>query len=175
MNFNYRDFFIHNHNSLIIKEQLSEKTGNDNHKLAQKFCNEFLQHYKVPQSHSNSHNCAWVTQQFIKWAKSKGINAKAIYLVWPDRPNNAGESHIAPIVNNTILDFTYNQFDKSFKNCALLTNVNNWKKVYKKFGYGTNTVKINGKDQSAIIDTFDNLKNMEEIGLLSIVPSLLNV
>ena len=174
MNFNYRDFFIHNDNSLIIKEQSSEETGNDNDELAQKFCNEFLQHYKVPQS--NSHNCAWVTQQFIEWAKSKGINAKAIYLVWPDKPNDAGESHIAPIVNNTILDFTYNQFDKSFDDCALLTNVNNWKKVYKEFGYGTNTVNINGKDQSFIIDTFDNLENIKELGILSsIVPSLLNV
>ena len=171
MNFNYRDFFIHNHNSLIIKEQLSEKTGNDNHELAQKFCNEFLQHYKVPQSKSNSHNCAWVTQQFIKWAKSKGITAKAIYLVWPDKPD--GESHIAPIVNNTILDFTYNQF-KSFDDCALLTNVNKWKEVYYEFGYGTNTVKINGKDQSAIIDTFDNLKNIKELGIRP-VASLLNV
>jgi hypothetical protein len=175
MNFNYRDFFIHNDDLHIIKEQSSEETGNDNDELAQKFCNEFLQYYKVPQS--NSHNCAWTTQQFIKWAKSKGINAKAIYLVWPDKPNNAGESHIAPIVNNTILDFTYNQFDKSFDDCALLTNVNNWKEVYKKFGYGTNTVKINGKDQgSFIIDTFDNLKNVEELDILSsIVPSLLNV
>jgi len=174
MNFNYRDFFIHNDDSHIIKEQSSEETGNDNDKLAQKFCNEFLQHYKVPQSKSNSHNCAWVTQQFIKWAKSKGITAKAIYLVWPDKPD--GESHIAPIVNNTILDFTYNQFVKSFKKCVLLTNVNNWKEVYKEFGYGTNTVNINGKDQSFIIDTFDNLLNIKELGIRSsIVASLLNV
>ena len=174
MNFNYRDFFIHNDDSHIIKEQSSEETGNDNDKLAQKFCNEFLQHYKVPQSKSNSHNCAWVTQQFIKWAKSKGITAKAIYLVWPDKPD--GESHIAPIVNNTILDFTYNQFVKSFKNCALLTNVNKWKEVYTKFEYGTNTVNIDGKDQSFIIDTFDNLLNIKELGIRSsIVASLLNV
>ena len=171
MNFNYRDFFIHNDDSHIIKEESSEED-----ELAQEFCNKFLQHYKV--NTVGSHNCAWVTQQFINWAKSsKGINAKAIYLVWPDRPNNAGESHIAPIVNNTILDFTYKQFVKSFKNCALLTNVNKWKEVYTKFEYGTNTVKINGKDQgSFIIDTFDNLLNVKELDILSsIVPSLLNV
>ena len=172
MNFNYRDFFIHNDDSHIIKEESSEED-----ELAQEFCKEFLQHYKVPQSKSNSHNCAWVTEQFINWAKSsKGIDAKAIYLVWPYKSNNDGESHIAPIVNNTILDFTYNQFVKSFDKCALLTNVNNWKDVYKKFGYGTNTVNINGKDQSFIIDTFDNLLNVKELDILSsIVPSLLNV
>jgi hypothetical protein len=167
MNFNYRDFFIHNDDSHIIKEESSEED-----ELAQEFCNKFLQHYKV--NTFGSHNCAWVTQQFINWAKSsKGINAKAIYLVWPDKPNNAGESHIAPIVNNTILDFTYNQFE-SFDDCALLTNVNNWKDVYKKFGYGTNTVNINGKDQSFIIDTFDNLENIKELGIRP-DPSLLNV
>jgi len=167
MNFNYRDFFIHNDDSHIIKEESSEED-----ELAQEFCKEFLQHYEV--NTFGSHNCAWVTQQFINWAKSsKGIDAKAIYLVWPDKPNDDGVSHIAPIVNNTILDFTYNQFE-SFDDCALLTNVNNWKDVYKKFGYGTNTVNINGKDQSFIIDTFDNLKNIKELGIRP-VASLLNV
>ena len=140
--------------------------------LAQEFCNEFLQHYKL--NSSGSHNCAWTTEQFIKWAKSKGINAKAIYFVWPDKPDRNGESHIAPIVNDTILDFTYNQFNKTFNDCALLTKVNDWKTVYHKFGYGTNTVNVNGKDESFIIDTFDNLKNMKEIGglqLQTIIPS----
>lgn len=146
---------------------LNENNTNTN-ELAQEFCNNFLQHYKVP--NSGFHNCAWVTQQFINWAKSKGINAKAIYFVWPDKPN--GESHIAPVVNDTILDFTYNQFDKAFNKCALLTNVNDWKNVYSKFGYGSNTVNVNGKDQSAIVDTFDNLKSNKEIGgLTTIIPS----
>ena len=156
---------------LEVLEGVHDESPKDMKLLSQEFCKEFLQHYEV--NTFGSHNCAWVTQQFINWAKSsKGINAKAIYLVWPDKPNNAGESHIAPIVNNTILDFTYKQFDKSFNDCALLTNVNNWKEVYYKFGYGTNTVNINGKDQSFIIDTFDNLKNMEEIGGIStIIPS----
>ena len=167
MNFNYRDFFIHNDDSNIIKEESSEED-----ELAQEFCNKFLQHYKV--NTFGSHNCAWVTQQFINWAKSsKGINAKAIYLVWPDKPNNAGESHIAPIVNNTILDFTYNQFE-SFDDCALLTNVNNWKDVYYEFGYGTNTVNRFGIDLSFIIVTFDNLENIKELGIRP-DPSLLNV
>ena len=152
---------------------LLKENNSSVNELAQEFCDKFLQYYKV--LHSGSHNCAWVTQQFINWAKSsKGINAKAIYLVWPDKPNNTGESHIAPVVNNTILDFTYKQFDNSFDDCALLTNVNDWKKVYNKFGYGTNTVNVNGKDQSAIIDTFDNLKNMKdpELGVQSsIFPS----
>ena len=145
-----------------IPDESSEDTD-----LAQKFCNEFLQHYEIPSS--GFHNCAWVTQEFIKWAKEKGINSKAIYFVWPDKPD--GESHIAPIVNDTILDFTYNQFNKTFNDCALLTKVNDWKTVYHKFGYGTNTVNVNGNDESVIIDTFDNLKNMKEIGGLSTIMS----
>ena len=145
-----------------IPDESSEDTD-----LAQKFCNEFLQHYEIPSS--GFHNCAWVTQEFIKWAKEKGINSKAIYFVWPDKQD--GESHIAPIVNDMILDFTYNQFDKTFNDCVLLTKVNDWKTVYHKFGYGTNTVNVNGNDESVIIDTFDNLKNMKEIGGLQTIIS----
>ena len=149
-----------------LKDILFEVLEGD---LAQKFCNEFLQHYEIPGS--GFHNCAWVTQEFIKWAKEKGINSKAIYFVWPDKPDGNGESHIAPIVNDTILDFTYNQFNKTFNDCALLTKVNDWKTVYHKFGYGTNTVNVNGNDESVIIDTFDNLKNMKEIGGLQTIRS----
>ena len=43
------------------------------------------------------------------------------------------------------------------------------KTVYHKFGYGTNTVNVNGNDESVIIDTFDNLKNMKEIGGISTI------
>jgi hypothetical protein len=155
---------------LEVLECVPDESPKDMKLLAQEFCNEFLQHYKF--NSSGSHNCAWTTEQFIKWAKSKGINAKAIYFVWPDKPDGNGESHIAPIVNDTILDFTYNQFNKTFNDCALLTKVNDWKTVYHKFGYGTNTVNVNGKDESFIIDTFDNLKNMKEIdGLQTIIPS----
>jgi hypothetical protein len=155
---------------LEVLEGVPDESPKDMKLLVQEFCNEFLQHYKL--NSSGSHNCAWTTEQFIKWAKSKGINAKAIYFVWPDKPDGNGESHIAPIVNDTILDFTYNQFNKTFNDCALLTKVNDWKTVYHKFGYGTNTVNVNGKDESFIIDTFDNLKNIKELGILSsIVPS----
>ena len=155
---------------LEVLEGVHDESPKDIKLLAQEFCNEFLQHYKL--NSSGSHNCAWTTEQFIKWAELKGINAKAIYFVWPDKPDGKGESHIAPIVNDTIIDFTYNQFNKTFNDCALLTKVNDWKTVYHKFGYGTNTVNINGKDKSVIIDTFNNLKNMKEIdGLPTIIPS----
>ena len=150
---------------LEVLEGVPDESPKDMKLLAQEFCNEFLQHYEIPSS--GFHNCAWVTQEFIKWAKEKGINSKAIYFVWPDKQD--GESHIAPIVNDTILDFTYNQFNKTFYDCVLLTKVNDWKTVYHKFGYGTNTVNVNGNDESVIIDTFDNLKNMKEIGGLSTI------
>ena len=154
---------------LEVLEGVPDESPKDMKLLAQEFCNEFLQHYKL--NSKGTHNCAWTTEQFIKWAKSKGINAKAIYFVWPDKPDGNGESHIAPIVNDTIVDFTYIQFNTTFNDCALFTKVNDWKTVYHKFGYGTNTVNVNGKDESFIIDTFDNLKNMEEIGGLQTIIS----
>lgn len=139
--------------------------------LAEQFCNEFLSAYKTDDK--GTHNCAWTTQQFIKWAKSKGVDAKAIYLVWPERPNDSGEAHIAPVVNNTIVDFTFKQFEQSFDDCAKITPVSEWQSVYSKFGYGENTVTINDKQVSYIVDTFDNIKAIKEIGgIETIVPSV---
>lgn len=149
------------YNRIVSKSQASE--------LAKQFCNEFLSAYK--EDRKGTHNCAWTTQKFIKWSKSKGIDAKAIYLVWPERPNDNGEAHIAPVVNNTIIDFTIKQFDPSFDDCAKITPVNEWQSVYSKFGYGENTVEINGKRVSHIVDTFDNIKAMKEIGGMTIIPS----
>jgi hypothetical protein len=144
--------------------------------IAEDFYNEFLSKYKT--GDKGTHNCAWATQQFINWANKKGIQAKAIYFVWPDKRDETGkeigESHIAPVVGDKILDFTYKQFDQSFNGYVKIVNLNDWKNVYGKFGYGTNSVKVNGKDETVFIDNFDKLKNMKEIGgITTIVPSQL--
>ena len=160
----YRDTLMlaEAYNRIALQAQLPE--------LAEQFCNEFLSAYK--KNRKGTHNCAWTTQQFIKWSKSKGIDAKAIYLVWPERSDDSGESHIAPVVNNTIIDFTFKYFEPSFDDCAKITPVNEWQSVYSKFGYGENTVEINGKRVSHIVDTFDNIKAMKEIGgIETIIPS----
>ena len=134
------------------------------------FYDEFLSKYET--NHVGTHNCAWVTQEFTKWANSKGIKAQAIYFVWPDKPNNSGEAHIAPVVDNTILDFTFKQFDNQFKDYAKITPINDWKKVYSKYGYGENTVEVNGKPETVLISTFNDLKDMKEIGgITTIHPS----
>lgn len=155
--------------------------------IAQRFCEEFLSKYQT--NHVGSHNCAWATQQFILWARKNNIPAQSIYLVWPEKEtvkelkqkgilgqhtSDDGESHIAPVVNGTIIDFTYKQFDNSFNGCAKITRASNWKSVYGRYGYGINTVEVNGKPESVLIDDFDKLKNMEEIGGIStIFPSKL--
>jgi hypothetical protein len=128
--------------------------------IANKFCNDFLSNYE--RDEKGTFNCAWATQQFILWAKQNGIDAKAIYLVWPDRPD--GEAHIAPVVNNQILDFTIHQFDKSVKDCYKITPVNDWKKVYGPFGYGENYVNIDGKNQTVMVNTFEYFNNSTKLG-----------
>lgn len=138
--------------------------------IAQQFCSEFLSNFET--NEKGSHNCAWVTQQFIKWAKQKGINAKAIYFVWPEKQDNSGESHIAPIIDNVIIDFTYRQFNRNFNDCAKLTPYNNWMEVYGPYGYGQNTVNVNGEDVTVLVDTFENLERLKEIdGIKTIHPS----
>lgn len=169
----FRQFFV---------EQL-----NNPQQLAQQFYEQFLSKYET--NHAGTHNCAWATQQFIKWAESQGINAQAIYFVWPTKEKVAelkqqgvlsshvsddGESHIAPVVGNTVIDFTYRQFDNQFNDVAKITPVSQWKSVYSKYGYGQNSVEVNGKPQSVLVNDFNVLKNMNEIGKIeTIFPSKL--
>lgn len=128
--------------------------------IADRFCNKYLNNYE--RDEKGTYNCAWVTQQFNQWAKKNGINSKAIYFVWPDRPD--GEAHIAPVVNNQILDFTIHQFDKSVRECYKITPVRDWKRVYGPFGYGINYVDVDGKKQTVMVNTFDYFNNSVELG-----------
>jgi hypothetical protein len=167
-----------------FKQFLAEQQNNPQ-QLAQQFYEQFLSKYQT--NHVGSHNCAWATQQFIQWAQKNGIKARAIYFVWPPKEvvaklkedgvlkphvSDDGESHIAPVVNNTIIDFTYKQFDNQFNDIAKITPINQWKNVYGKYGYGQNSVEVNGKAQSVLVNNFDILKNMKEIGgINTIFPS----
>jgi hypothetical protein len=144
---------------ILVKQILEENFQNIN-EMADRFCTEFLSKYE--RDDKGAFNCAWATQQFILWAKKNGINAKAIYFVWPDKPN--GESHIAPVVNNQILDFTIHQFDKSIKDCYKITPVNDWKSVYGQYGYGVNFVEMDGKKQSVMVNTFEYFNSSDKLG-----------
>lgn len=128
--------------------------------IADRFCNEVLSQYE--RDEKGTYNCSWVTQQFTNWARENGINSKAIYLVWPDRPD--GEAHIAPVVGNNIIDFTIHQFDKSVKGCYKITPVSGWKNVYGRYGYGENYVDINGKKYTAMINSFDYFNKSKVLG-----------
>lgn len=169
-------------------DNLIEQILNSNpnlEQIAQRFCEEFLSKYET--NHVGSHNCAWATEQFVLWARKNNVSAQAIYLVWPEKEtvkelkqkgilgqytSDDGESHIAPVVNGTIIDFTYRQFDNAFNGCAKITRTKDWKGVYGKYGYGTNTIEVNGKPESVLVDDFDTLKNMKEIGgITTIYPS----
>lgn len=98
-------------------------------------------------------NCAWATMKFEEWAIESGIDQKrigAIYLIEPSRAtiamlkqrgvlnpyySNDGEAHIAPTLDDQILDFTWRQFDSSGPHCKV-TPVSQWREVYGPYGYG---------------------------------------
>jgi hypothetical protein len=168
---------------MTFKEYILESNNVNN--IAQQFYDEYLSKFQTNQH--GSHNCAWATEEFIKWARNKGIDAKAIYFVWPTeqkvselkqknvlKPSfaAAGESHIAPVVGNKIVDFTYKQFDSNFNEIAKVTDLSKWKSTYSKYGYGSNKVNVDGKPKAVIVNDFNTIKNLKPIGgINTIYPS----
>lgn len=70
-------------------------------------------------------NCAWFTKEFSDWSKSNDIDSKFIYF------DSDTEAHIAPFINNKVLDFTVKQFTKNPDDNYLILSP----EEYKKFGY----------------------------------------
>lgn len=134
--------------------------------LINKFTREILSQYTYKTSGQGHLNCAWATQAFCNFCKRNGIPCRAIYFVWPTEEvvrslkaksilppyyEDEGMSHIAPVVSNTIVDFTIGQFYPQEK--IKLTPLNKWQTVYGKFGYGTNL----WRGRSYFFDTYENL------------------
>ena len=80
----------------------------------------------------NKANCAWFTGEFYKWAKSKDLNVKVVYF------DSNIEAHIAPMIDDKVIDFAIKQFTKNPNDDYKITSLED----YKKYGY----------DKSEILD-----------------------
>jgi hypothetical protein len=150
-----------------VRTSLREGITESNiHELINKFIKEVLSQYDYKTAGQGHLNCAWATQTFCNFCKRNGIPCKAIYFVWPAKEvvsvlkakkilpsyyEDEGMSHIAPVVGNTIVDFTIGQFYPQEK--IKLTPLNKWQNVYGKFGYGTNF----WRGKTHFLDTYENL------------------
>jgi len=73
----------------------------------------------------NKANCAWFTDEFYKWAKSKDLNVKVVYF------DSNIEAHIAPMIDDKVIDFAIKQFTKNTNDNYLILIPED----YKKYGY----------------------------------------
>ena len=73
----------------------------------------------------NKANCAWFTDEFYKWAKSKDLNVKVVYF------DSNIEAHIAPMIDDKVIDFAIKQFTKNPNDNYLILIPED----YKKYGY----------------------------------------
>lgn len=146
-----------NFDSLVENYLKESYTNATPQQVGEQFIREFLSHYEYKLSGKGHLNCNWTSKMFCEWIKQYGIggeNATVIYFVWPEKETvkelksrnilpkeyeNEGESHIAPIFKNHIIDCTIGQFIPNRQ--LLVTPVAQWKNVYGKYGYGTNTFK----------------------------------
>ena len=154
--------------------------------LISKFTNEVLSLYEFKTAGEGHLNCAWVTQAFCNFCKENKISCKAIMFGWPTEEvvkklkdnktlptyyDDQGESHIAPVVNNTIIDFAIGQFYPQEE--IRLTPLDKWQEVYGKFGYGTNKIK----GITHLVDTYEKIEKWIKsvsggAGMNPVAPSL---
>ena len=72
-------------------------------------------------------NCAWFTNEFNNWAKSKGLEPKVVYFPADE------ESHTASYLDGQILDFTIKQFTQNSEDIFDITTPED----YEQYGYNT--------------------------------------
>lgn len=149
-----------------LKESYTDATPQQ---VGEQFIRDFLSRYEYNLSGKGHLSSIWVTKMFCEWIKQYGVggeNTTVIYFVWPQKETvkdlkrsgilpkdykSQGESHIAPIFKNHILDFTIGQFIPDRQ--LLVTPVAQWKNVYGKYGYGTNSFK----GQEIFIGTYETV------------------
>ena len=73
----------------------------------------------------NKANCAWFTDEFYRWSKSKGLDVKVVYF------DSNIEAHIAPMIDGKVIDFTVKQFTKNPNDDYLILTPED----YMKYGY----------------------------------------
>jgi hypothetical protein len=97
-----------------------------------KYVDDFINEYSIKYDlrlgepfNKEKANCAWFTDTFFKWAKEKDLPVKIVYF------DSDKEAHIAPIINDTVIDFTIKQFTKDANEDYKLSSPD----YYKKYGY----------------------------------------
>ena len=73
----------------------------------------------------NKANCAWFTDEFYRWSKSKGLDVKVVYF------DSNIEAHIAPMIDGKVIDFAVKQFTKNPNDDYLILTPED----YMKYGY----------------------------------------
>ena len=73
----------------------------------------------------NKANCAWFTDEFYRWSKSKGLDVKVVYF------DSNIEAHIAPMIDGKVIDFAVKQFTKNPNDDYLILTPED----YRKYGY----------------------------------------
>jgi hypothetical protein len=97
-----------------------------------KYVNEFISEYSKKYDlrlgksfNKEKANCSWFTDVFYKWAKENDLPVKIIYF------DSDKEAHIAPIIDDKVIDFTIKQFTKDSEQDYKLSSPTD----YKKYGY----------------------------------------
>ena len=170
--------FVNNRRYQYVQE--SKKPVLNLQTLFQRFKDEVLSRYEYKVSGNGHLNCCWATEAFCNFCTRNSIPSKAIYFVWPTEgvvkklksagilpsyTDDRGESHIAPVINDTIVDVTAGQFFPGKE--VLMTPFSKWQSVYGKFGYGTNQYK--GK--TVFLDTYTNLIQIPGLQINPLAPS----
>lgn len=151
-----------NFNMLVENVLQQIHTINTPQQLAARFIQDVLSKYDYKLSGAGHIHCGWTTKTFYNWALEQGANAKdlqVVYFVWPEKDvvsslkangtlgnhyADEGESHIAPVYKNIVVDFTVGQFTgNELYRLTSLSDVQSGKSIYSKYGYGTN--KLDGK------------------------------
>ena len=157
--------------------------------IIQRFKEEVLLNYSYKTVGKGHLNCAWATDIFCQWyEKTFKEPCRAIYFVWPTKETTSslkekgilppyyednGMSHIAPVVGDSIVDFTFGQFDGDSSKTATITPLSDWKNRYSKYGYGTN--QYEGK--SVYVNEHKRLQAWSDahgMGLKSMAPPKIN-
>lgn len=97
-------------------------------KYVDEFISEYSKKYDLRLGKSfnkEKANCSWFTDVFYKWAKENDLPVKIIYF------DSDKEAHIAPIIDDKVIDFTIKQFTKDSEQDYKLSSP----EYYKKYGY----------------------------------------
>jgi len=128
---------------------LKESRENSVQQLALVFYLDFLKNNPPPKN-----SVTWITEQFVTWAKNRGVVSKAAFLYHHQIPR------MCPVVDNFILDFSFHTLNPSFNQPCKITETKYWKSTYSPYHYGTSTITVNNKQYTALIGSYKTLSRL---------------